>query len=168
MKKILTLTLLSWLFLILDNTLVPMLQIKGYYPCLLFVFIVSFSIINGTKEAVIISSLTGLLQDIYFYNGLGINAFANLLVCVLAAKIGSSIIRKKSFIPVISVFFLSALKGIFIFSILFILGYITKGRTILFSSIYNMVISVFMYKLIFKLCQKPFMKREWRIKREEF
>lgn len=162
MKKIVTMILLVYLLLILDNTLIPMLSIRGYYPTVLFVFIICYSIINGTKEAMIIGSLTGLFQDVYFYNGIGLNAFINLVVCVLAAEIGKKIIKKKSFIPVISSFFFSIFRGILLFALLFIMGQYINSRMILYTSVYNMVVSIFMYKPVFKLCEMKFMKKEWR------
>ena len=39
-------------------------------------------------EAVILGIFTGALQDIYLFNGFGINMFTNMLTCYISAQIG--------------------------------------------------------------------------------
>ena len=89
------LVLISLLLLILDNSLMPFFSIKGAYPTLIFTFAIAYSIIYGRKEAVIIGVTSGLLQDIFFYNGFGVNSLINMLLCLLAAIIGENIYREK-------------------------------------------------------------------------
>lgn len=161
MKKIVTLLCLSILFAILDNALMPFLSIKGAYPSLLFIFALCYSIINGSWSAVFIGILSGLLQDIYLINGLGINLLVNMLMCLIAAKVGKTIFKDKSIIPIISCFLLSLLKGICILSILYIIGKHVYFRVILYRSIYNIIVGIFMYKRVYKLCQKSFMVKNW-------
>ncbi|MGY0372639.1 rod shape-determining protein MreD [Clostridium sp. JNZ J1-5] len=162
MKKILTILILSVLFLILDNTLMPFIAIKGVYPSLLFVFAICYSIINESWSAIFIAVLTGLLQDIYLINGLGINMLLNMLICLIAAKVGKTIFKDKVIIPVIACFLLSILKGVLMFIILYVVGQRINIRVILYSGIYNMICSIFMYKMVYKLCQKSFMVKNWR------
>ena len=85
--------LISILLLILDNSLSPFIAIKGVYPSLLFIFAIAYSIINGKKEAVFIGVVSGLLQDIFFFNGFGINALVNMLCCLFAGLVGEGIWR---------------------------------------------------------------------------
>ena len=63
MKRVLTIVFLCILFLILDNTLMPLLKINGAYPSLIFTFALCFSIVSSPKDAVIIGIFTGALQD---------------------------------------------------------------------------------------------------------
>jgi rod shape-determining protein MreD len=161
MKKIICLVFLSCFLIVLDNAFVPYISIGKYYPSLLFVFIICYSIINGRKEALILGVLTGLLQDAFFINGIGTNALTNMLMCLVAAYVGKSIFRHKSFVPILTCLALSLFKGIMIFVIFYILGQTADIKTFFFSSLYNMVIAVFMYKLVYKLCKLEFMKREW-------
>jgi rod shape-determining protein MreD len=160
--KRLVLVLSSVLFLILDNTLLPFFAIKNYYPSLLFLFAVFYSLINGKWEAVWIGVLSGILQDIYFNNVFGLNALTNLVVCLLAAELGNTIFKEKRLIPVVSSFFLSAIKEILVFVFLYILGAKSDIQVVLYNSIYSMVISIFIYKKIYKLSQKHYMKNEWK------
>ena len=162
MKRILTVVFLCILFLILDNTLMPLLKIKEVYPSLLFTFALCYSIVSSPKDAVIIGVLTGALQDVYFGNGLGINMISNMLMCVIAANIGKNIFIEKSFLPIISSFVLSLVKGLIVFCILFLISQHMPMEVIVYQAIYNLVVCIFMYKFTYKLSQKQYMKREWK------
>lgn len=162
MRKVFTILFLSILFLILDNAIMPFMSIKGIYPSLLFVFVICYSIINGKIIGVIIGVTSGLLQDVYLSNGIGINMLINMLICVIAAEVGKTIFKDKAIIPVTTCFFLSFLKGILMFCILYILGQRIHINVILYRSLYNMVIGFFMYKRIYKLCEKDFMMKNWK------
>jgi len=162
MKRILMVVFLCILFLILDNTLMPLLKIKEVYPSLLFTFALCYSIVNSPKDAVIIGVLTGALQDVYFGNGFGINMISNMLMCVVAANIGKNIFIEKSFLPIISSFVLSLVKGLIVFSLLFLIKQYTYIEVILYHGIYNLIVSIFMYKFTYKLSKKEYMKTEWK------
>lgn len=149
------------LFFILDNTLVPFFAIRGYYPSLLLLFIIFYSIINGSYEGVWIGVFSGILQDLYFFNGFGINAFTNMLVCSAAGYIGITIFKEKRLIPVVSSFFLTLAKGILVFSILYTARVYTPLNSILYNSLYSMIVSIFMYKWVYRLCEKEYMKKRW-------
>ncbi|WP_298837682.1 rod shape-determining protein MreD [Clostridium sp.] len=162
MKRILTIVLLCILFLILDNTLMPLLKINGAYPSLLFVFALCYSIVSSPRDAIIIGVFTGALQDVYFFNAFGINMLSNMLMCFVAAYIGKSIFLEKSFFPIISSFVLSLVKGLIVFSLLFFIKQNMYMGVIIYQAIYNLVVSIFMYKFAYKLSQKQYMKREWK------
>lgn len=162
MKKIIILLCLSILFAILDNALMPFVSIKGVYPSLLFIFAVCYSIINGSWSAMFIGILSGALQDIYLVGGFGINLLLNMLICLVAGKIGKTIFKDKSIVPIISCFLLSFLKGIGMVIILYILGQHVYFRVILYRSIYNLIAAAFIYKRTYNLCQKSFMVKNWK------
>lgn len=163
MKKIFYLILITVMLLILDNTLVPFFSINYIYPSLLVVFIISYSIINGATEGILLGILVGALQDLYFYNGVGINMLTNMIISLLASQIGKGIFKDKSIVPIVSTFFLSFLKGLFVFGILFLLK-IKSGSLpiILYKALYDMFISIIIYRLVFKLSETKIMKKEWR------
>lgn len=162
MKRVLTVVFLCILFLILDNTLMPLFKINGAYPSLIFIFAICYSIVSSPKDAVIVGIFTGVLQDVYFLNGFGINMLTNMLMCVVAANIGKNIFIEKSLLPIVSSFALSLVKGLIVFSLLYLIKQYTHIEVIFFHAIYNLIISIFMYKFTYKLSQKEYMKREWR------
>lgn len=162
MKRILTIVLLCILFLILDNTLIPLLKINGAYPSLLFTFALCYSIVSSPRDAIIIGVFTGALQDVYCFNVFGINMLSNMLMCFVAAKIGKDIFVEKSFFPIISSFMLSLVKGLIVFCILFLINQHFRMEIIVYQAIYNLVVCIFMYKFTYRLSQKQYMKREWK------
>ncbi|KEI97434.1 rod shape-determining protein MreD [Clostridium botulinum A2B7 92] len=161
MKKKLILGAILILLAILDNSLMPFVAIKGVYPSLLFVFIVSYSIIKDKWEAIWIGIFAGMLQDLYFANVFGINSLINMFVCLIAAEIGVNIIKSKILIPVISSFALSMFKGVFIWVIAYFLKINISYSLIAFNSIYNGVITIIVYKLVYNLCRKKYMDKKW-------
>jgi rod shape-determining protein MreD len=163
MKRILTVVFLCIIFLVLDNTLIPLIKINGAYPSLIFTFALCYSIVSSPKDAVMIGVFTGALQDIYLFNGFGINMLTNMLMCVVAANIGKNIFIEKSFLPVISSFILSLVKGLIVFSILFLMKQYVRIEAIIYHGIYDFIISIFMYRFTYKLSQREFMRKEWRL-----
>lgn len=158
------LVLISLLLLILDNSLMPFFSIKGAYPTLIFTFAIAYSIIYGRKEAVIIGVTSGLLQDIFFYNGFGVNSLINMLLCLLAAIIGENIYREKKLIPVISMVFLSLLKVFAIALILKLSDKTVNGTIGIYSSIYNAVVMFLGYNSVLRLYDNNYKKKSWRFK----
>lgn len=162
MKKILTVVLICLLFCILDNAFVPFFAIKGYYPSLLFIFAVCYSIVNGKWEGLWVGVLSGILQDIFFINGFGVHSLINMFICLIAGEIGTNIFKEKSLIPVVSNLLLSLLKGVLIVVVLYMAGITVNFIAVFYSSIYNMVISIILYRLVYNLCQKEYMQRRWK------
>ncbi|MFL0267785.1 rod shape-determining protein MreD [Candidatus Clostridium radicumherbarum] len=161
MKKVLTLFFICVLLFILDNTLVPFFAIRGFFPSLLLAFCILYSIINGSIEGLWLGVFAGILQDLYFYHGFGINGFTNMLVCAAAGLIGSGIFKEKALIPIVSSLGLSFIKGVLVFSILYINSIYMPFSKVVFNSLYNMAIAAIMYRLVYKLCQKEYMQRKW-------
>jgi rod shape-determining protein MreD len=162
MKKVLTLIILIFVFTIADNSIMPFLAVYGYYPSLLFIFALSYSIINDRWSALGIGIITGVLQDIFFINAFGVNTLVNMILCVLAGEIGRNLFKDKRLIPVCSIFGLTLLKGILILIILNILHIQMNAYNIINIAIYSFIVAIFMYKCVYKLCKKDYMIRNWK------
>ena len=162
MKKVLVLLVLSILFFMTDNFLMPFIGIGGVYPSILLVFCILYSIQNGKWEGMWLGVFCGLLQDLYFTNTFGINVIANMTVCLLAGAIGTNIFKDKKLLPVASCFALSFLKGTMIFVIFYVIGIKMGFSRVLFVGIYDMVVAFFMYGKVYDLCQKDYMQINWK------
>ncbi|WP_346887184.1 rod shape-determining protein MreD [Clostridium sp. UBA1056] len=162
-KKIIYLFLIIITLFIFDNAIAPFFAIKNIYPSVLFVFIVCYSIINGYNEGVIIGVITGALQDIYFPGVIGINMLINMLICLIAARIGKGIFKEKAIVPIFSTFILSLLKSITIFVILILIKSSNNFmHLIIYKAIYEMVIALLIYRIILKFSETKTIKKEWR------
>ena len=148
--------------MILDNTLIPYFDINTYYPSILFVFALCHSFVNDKWDALYIGIFTGLLQDIYFFQGFGVNTLVNMLICVMAAVIGESIFKDKKLIPVLATFVLAMIKDMLIYIILFALGLSINMKGILYVALMSMLVAFFIYKPVYKISEKEFMKKDWK------
>ena len=163
MKRIIVIAI-SLFLLILENTILPSYSIMQGYPSILFVFAIAFSIINGKEDAMFIGIVSGLLQDLFFINGFGINLLVNFLLCLLAAKIGEGIFKNNRIIPVITCLIISILKIIMI-AILFILfdEKINLNMSVI-SALLNTIVMVIGYKFVLTTSKKYWKKDEWRFR----
>ncbi len=149
---------------ILDNSLVPFFSIKGAYPSLLFTFAIAYSLVNKKEKVIFVGVISGILQDVFFFNGFGINSLMNLLLCILASFIGEGIIKNKRLIPMISIFFITIIKYIGIFVIFYLLDIDMQFRKSIIMGIYNSIVMFFVYKLVMNIYDDEYTKQRWRFK----
>jgi rod shape-determining protein MreD len=163
MEKLIVI-LVSIGLVILDNSLVPFFSIKGAYPSLLFVFAIAYSLINGKEKAIFIGVVSGILQDIFFFHGFGVNSLLNLLLCLLASIIGEGIVKNKRLIPVISIFFITIIKYIGVMIIFYLLHIDIQFSKSIIMGIYNGVVMFFAYKVVMNIYDDEYTKQRWRFK----
>lgn len=149
---------------ILDNSLVPFFSIANAYPSLLFTFAIAFSLLNGKEKSVFIGVVSGLLQDIFFFNGFGVNSLLNLFLCLLASYIGEGIIKTKRLIPVVLIFFITIIKYTGIFIIFYLLNIDIQFDKCIIMGIYNSIVMFFVYKLVMNVYDDEYSKQRWRFK----
>lgn len=161
MKKFILAAICVGLFII-DNTMMPFLSINDAFPSILFCFVVSFSIINGESDAIFLGAFSGLLQDIYFPGAFGVNALCNLIICFIAALIGHSLFTNRKAVPILIVGGATFLKYILIFTIMHLINIkVVIDTKVIYMTIYNCIVTFFIYYRIFKLCNKEIMKKQW-------
>jgi rod shape-determining protein MreD len=156
--------LVSIVLLILDNSFVPFFSIKGAYPSLLFVFAIAYSLINGKEKATFVGVVSGMLQDVFFFQGFGVNSVLNLLLCLLASAIGSGIVKNKRLIPIVSTFFITIIKYIGVFIIFYSLNIHIEFPKSIVMSIYNSIVMFFAYKIVINIYDDEYSKQRWRFK----
>ncbi|AND85708.1 rod shape-determining protein MreD [Clostridium tyrobutyricum] len=162
LNKLLIVGIICIICFILDNSLMPFFAIKTIYPSLLFTFVVCYSISSGSWEGLWLGIFSGFLQDIYFINGFWTNTFVNMIICFVAGFVGANIFRQKRFIPVIACLLLSILKGVLLFVILWLSGMTINISDVFFTSVYNMIVCIFMYIPVYRFCKIDSMKSEWK------
>ncbi|AVK49594.1 rod shape-determining protein MreD [Clostridium sp. MF28] len=156
--------LISIGLVILDNSLIPFFSIKGAYPSLLFTFAIAYSLVNKKERAVFMGVVSGILQDIFFFNGFGVNSLLNLFLCLLASFIGAGIIKTKRLIPVISAFFITIIKYAGVMLIFNFFNIEIQFSKSIIMGIYNGVIMFFVYKLVMNVYDDEYSKQRWRFR----
>ena len=150
------------LLLIIDNTILPSYFIGGVYPSFLFVFAMAYSIIRGKKEAVFIGIASGLLQDLFFFSGFGINLFLNTLLCLLCSKIGEGIFKENRIVPILTALLVSILKVLGVAIIFKLFSQNINMKIALLSALLNAVCMLIFYKLILNMLDKYLDRNAWR------
>ncbi|MFA9398880.1 MAG: rod shape-determining protein MreD [Clostridiaceae bacterium] len=162
MKKFLWLVFIPFILIILDNSIMPFVSIKGIYPSLLLVFLICYAINTGIYEGIGMAIYCGFLQDLYLYSGIGICMFSNMIIAIAAYYIGKSIIKENIGLPSITVFLLSLLQGTLVFVFLFLTKNYFSFSRVFFNSIYDFVLALILYKFIYKFCNRSYIKAKWR------
>ena len=161
MKRIYLIIILI-LLLIIDNTILPSYFIGGVYPSFLFVFAMAYSIIRGKKEAVFIGIASGLLQDLFFFSGFGINLFLNTLLCLLCSKIGEGIFKENRIVPILTALLVSILKVLGVAIIFKLFSQNINMKIALLSALLNAVCMLIFYKIILNMLDKYLDRNAWR------
>ena len=73
-----------FLVVIIQSTLIPLIDIKGVVPDLVLIFIVYWSCPKGRRQGVVWGFLGGILQDLALGTTAGIFALSKSLACYLA------------------------------------------------------------------------------------
>lgn len=149
---------------ILDNSIIPFFSIRGGYPSLLFTFAIAYSLVNKREKSVFIGVVSGVIQDIFFFNGFGVNCFLNLLLCFLASLIGEGMIKNKRMVPVVSMFVITMLKYIGVFAVFYILNIKLDLSKSVYMALYNAMVMFLGYKYIINIYDDEYSKQQWRFK----
>lgn len=149
---------------ILDNSIIPFFSIRGGYPSLLFTFAIAYSLVNKREKSVFIGVVSGVIQDIFFFNGFGVNCFLNLLLCFLASLIGEGMIKNKRMVPVVSMFVITMLKYIGVFAVFYILNIKLDLSKSVYMALYNAMVMFLGYKYIINIYDDEYTKQQWRFK----
>lgn len=149
---------------ILDNSIIPFFSIRGGYPSLLFTFAIAYSLVNKREKSVFIGVVSGVIQDIFFFNGFGVNCFLNLLLCFLASLIGEGMIKNKRMVPVVSMFVITMLKYIGVFAVFYILNIKLDLSKSVYMALYNAMVMFLGYKYIINIYDDEYTKQRWRFR----
>lgn len=161
MKRIYLIIILI-ILLIIDNTLLPYYAIAGAFPSLLFIFAIAYSIILGKEEAIFIGVVSGLLQDIFFFSGFGINLFLNMILCLLCAKIGENIFKENRVASVLITLFISSLKVLGVAILFQLFSKKIDIQTAFISGVLNSICMLILYGFILKTIDKYLDRNTWR------
>lgn len=161
MKRV-VLFIIGIVLLIIDNSILPLFPIGGTWGSLLFTFVICYSIITGPWEALFIGVYSGILQDIFFGTGFGINCFFNMLICLLVSKVGETIFKHRKTVPVLIVLGATLLKYLSIYVILYLLNTSIYLENLVIMTLINTLFAFIFYRKIYNFTEKPFMKIPWK------
>lgn len=148
MKKV-VLLLITLILFVLDVSVLPFLTIGGYYPSLLSLFFFIYVLNNDKVGIFYFSIVVGFFQDVFFYNGFGINTLLNLLLGILVYYLLKRYSTNKHIISIFFVVCAYMLKSFFIFIYLFLMyGLKVKFIQVLYEVIYVFIVLLIIYPLL--------------------
>ncbi|MGI1691532.1 rod shape-determining protein MreD [Thermoanaerobacter uzonensis] len=145
--------LLIVLLIILQSTLFRFIDIFGVKPDAVFIVVLSFSLLNGSWEAIYLSLFGGLIQDILFNNALGVTTFPLLIVSYITGLLSKSVFKESSFVAFVFVFLGTLLYNLVtMFSMVLMkyeFNFLSDFMNIaMIQAVYNSIITVFAYRYL--------------------
>lgn len=163
-RKILIYTLVLYVVLILQSTLINYFEIFGVKPNIVLVFIICVAMIRGGSEAAVVGLVAGLFQDILTATTLGGYAFLGLIVGAVLGGYNKRFYKDNIFMSIVFSFVITLVYESMIFipaiikgEYLEFLGIFRDG--ILREAVYNIVICVPIFIIVLKV-SKLFEKSE--------
>ncbi len=152
-----TLILLTFIIsLILQTTILPLLKIEGVMPDLILVLVVFTALFSSAFTGGAVGFTAGLLQDLLIGRYVGLCAYSGLLVGWLVGELESRFYKENPLVPVILVLMATLVSELVYYlgrglcgSFPFSFSY--AGRNMLLEAVYNMVLSVILYKPLLRL-----------------
>jgi rod shape-determining protein MreD len=130
--------------LILQSTVLPLIAIKGIYPDMLLVVVVSYALLSGKEKGVGMGFFVGLLQDLAFGSVFGSNTLSKLAIGYFFGMAERKVFKEHVLLPVAATAVATVFNSLVIFIVLFILGY----KTNLFNAVMNNILPLALYNLI--------------------
>jgi len=145
---------------IFQSTLFQHFRVFDVLPNTTLILIVVFSILWGKNKGAVIGLITGLIQDVVLGSIIGANALIYMFIGMSIGRLENSIFKDNSLTPV----FFTTLATISYHFLFYLIMYITNiqfsffqlfKQIIVIETVYNAIISIFIYKLIYHLFRHP-------------
>lgn len=160
--KAIVYTVLIFLIILLQSTVLNYLKIFDVKPNLVLIFIVSVALLQGNTEGAVIGFFTGLSQDIISGKVIGFYSLLGLYLGFTVGSLNKRLYRDNILVVVIFTFISSIAYESLVYFFYFF-GQIIKGQAdllytikeiILPEALYNSIVSVFVYLVVMKLSEK--------------
>lgn len=154
MLRILVTSLLILTSFILQSTVFPYIEVIGVKPNTALIIIVSYGILRGDVEGAVVGFFSGLLQDIFFGDIIGLYAMLGMLTGFISGKPFKDFFRENDLLPLLVV---AIAAMVYEFSI-FLTTHLLLGRIdiwhyfrtiILPSAVYTAVLTIPLYRLMY-------------------
>lgn len=153
-------TIVSILSFLLQSTILQHLRIFGVIPNISLIIIVCLSLLAGKKTGSIIGLVLGFLQDIIFFEVIGIHALIYFLIGYLIGLTDKKVFKENLFLPFVFTF-IATFAFHTLYYVLMYFSSINVNFTKIVSSIVlleatlNSLLSIIFYKQFLKLYRQP-------------
>lgn len=143
---------------VLESTLFQYIRIGGIGPNFMIMLIVSFALLRGSKEGMVIGSVAGLLYDISFGLHIGPTLLSYMFIGFVCGKFNKNFYRENFIIP-----FICTLVSSLFYSMINILSFVLRGqlhfwyfiKSIMIPElIYTITLSLIVYQIAYLINEK--------------
>lgn len=151
MRKIIALSLTLYVCFLLQTTIFQTLKLAGISPNILLIFVVSFSIMSGKTEGLILGFFTGLFFDVLYGGYLGVFALIYMSIGYLNGYFTQLFYTDDIMLPLSLILFNDFILNLGIYVVYFLLrnrlDFLFYLRyTILPEMIYTIIVTLLLYK----------------------
>lgn len=154
--------LVALVLLVLDQTVMPFLDVYDSYASLLFTFFGLYAVTTDAEDAVFLALVTGILQDLLFPYIFGLQTFLNLFLFLTMSRLGNSLKEGKKTLPVFFVTMAQGVKTLLSLGILYLFGIRGNVMALVVMPAYTFVLAILLYKRMVAFGRIPIIKREWK------
>lgn len=143
---------------VLESTLFQYIRIGGIGPNFMIMIIVSFALLRGSKEGMIIGAASGLLYDISFGLHIGPILLSYMFIGFVCGKFNKNFYRENFIIP-----FICTLVSSLFYSMIHILSFVLRGQLhfgyfiksiVIPELIYTITLSLIVYQIAYLINEK--------------
>lgn len=145
---------------IFQTTILQYVSIGGVVPNTTLITLVSISLLKGKKTGSILGISMGLLQDIVFSDVIGVNALIYFFIGYLVGLVDNKVFKDNLWVALI----FTLLSTVFFHILFYVLMYFLSinmsfmaifRKIVLIELIYNMILSIPIFRVINKLFKGP-------------
>ncbi len=142
--------------IIIQSTLIPLISIRGVFPDVLLIIVVSYALLSGKENGVGVGFFAGLLQDLVSGGIFGIGTLSKLSTGYLFGLAERKVFKEHVLLPILATFVATIFNGLAGISLLMIFGYkvdliaaITQNLMPLIG--YNLLVAVPIHHAVYRL-----------------
>lgn len=158
---------LSVVVCIFQQAILSRIIILNYTFDGVFVFLICFTLLSNEIDSLIFALMCGLIRDSFFPYIFGLNCILYLSSVYIIIQINKRIYRSTILIPFLVTILFTCYKELIYFAYFFIssIKFDFIGKTLkimIYESIYNSILSIFIYKLVKKIVSYKLIQHEWK------
>lgn len=143
---------------VLESTLFQAIRIGGVGPNFMIMLIVSFALLRGSKEGMVIGGVAGFLYDISFGLHIGPTLLSYMFIGFVCGKFNKNFYRENFIIP-----FICTLVSSVFYSVVNIFSFILRGQlhflyfiksVMIPELIYTITLSLIVYQVAYSINEK--------------
>ncbi|MCT4606686.1 MAG: rod shape-determining protein MreD [Marinisporobacter sp.] len=152
---------------LIQSTFLQNFRILGILPNTSLIIVVGFSILWGKKNGAIVGFFTGMIQDILLGYMIGVNPLIYMLIGYNIGILEKKIYKDNHLAPI----FFTTISTVVYHLMYYVIMYTANNgvnivflfrKIILLEVIYNAILSIFIYRILYKITKHPYMKVKTR------